>query len=715
MKPIVEFSNVADMLKASPFDPEYDLNKTLTEEIYFEHLHVQSTRLAELIQLLREFLNSKFEPNRVIFLKGYSGNGKTTFLHSFMHASPEEQHIYFDFQEVRSTVYGEGRDDLHVPDQIKLLLIRRLRSMDNLTETLRFLFVHRRALKDADFISTALYDFLSTSEDAHDQEWRNRCIDNFSFQDTFACIFVHCFRTTRSGRKTIFYFDNLDVAPMEYVANRFLVYFQDALSAALHIARHECFADREINFRRDYRFIFCLRDANDAILNAHLADRLGFVRAPFAVSFDAELYRQVAEKRLEFVESRFPDHDLNLHGGTKFSAVMSAILSDQYFTSVFLPLYNNDYREVASLLVRLIQNPNITQRYNAVDYDLRGTLMFGITDSLLTKDFLRDYMTIPADEKEGYCYIDRVLLTVLINSADYRRGIPQIGSGEAYSLFYLVKDLESVYRNIPAILRSIARCFGSYQLNRVHLMTLLNRKVGDVQEFVRTYSAMFDRALSGDDSIETVKIKNELSAILVRLNPAGFTYVRYLLPHFEFYGNLVGNTASLFTEPMKRIVVSGEEMYAFEARIDAVLKQVRKHVSYMKTFFDTRYVAAGITAHKFPASIYCFRHPGMVKVAKKTGHSHTIKIVTAHIDYIDWFRRRLLSRFDSDDTDVRHVNELLVSRIRKYAQLLRQAPDRDIANSFEEQFERAALGIARSNYADRTTPIEREGGRARDE
>jgi len=69
------------------------------------------------------------------------------------------------------------------------------------------------------------------------------------------------------------------------------------LLAALPVSRHELFADREIDFRTQYRFVFTLRDANEAVLNAHLAERIGFQRTPLTLSFDTESYKAVAEKR----------------------------------------------------------------------------------------------------------------------------------------------------------------------------------------------------------------------------------------------------------------------------------------------------------------------------------------------------------------------------------------------------------------------------------
>jgi hypothetical protein len=126
----------------------------------------------------------------------------------------------------------------------------------------------------------------------------------------------------------------------------------------------------------------------------------------------------------------------------------------------------------------------------------------------------------------------------------------------------------------------------------------------------------------------------------------------------------------------------------------------------MKLFFERRYAAAQIAPAAFARSKYCFRHPGRAALAQLTGHSHTIKVITAHINHIDVFRRRLLRTAPIDEVESRRINERLVSRIRNYVQLFSQAPDREIAMSFATEFERGIRAIAESGYEDKVTPID---------
>jgi hypothetical protein len=698
----MKFTNMSDFLKASPFDPEYDLDQTLTPDMFYNHLHVTSDKLAELSNELDRLICSDYEPNRVIFVRGYAGNGKTTFLKTFIRERTRHHHEYFDFQEQRRTVHSETPEYDPETDEILLLLKRRLKSMTGITDALQFMADNRQVLKDADFISSGAHAALTTTPpNVADQDAHVRtCLDQFGFKDTFACFFVNLFRDSKPEGRTIVYFDNLDMAPMEHIADHFLLHFQDALLAALYISRHELFGSTGLDFRTRFRFVFCFRDANEAILNAHLGERIGFARTPFTVLFDSGFYKQVAKKRLTYLAKAFPNRNVVPRGTVKFSAVLEAIVDDDSFGEIFLGLYNYDYREVISVLVNVIGEAGITAR--RVNYETRAELIFGIVRMLLRRDFMLDYLAIPDDTRDGYCYIDRVMLTVLINASGYRRVLGGRDTADAYPLFYLIKDLAIVYPDVSVVLDSVARCFLSHKRNRIHLVTILNRKVEDAPHFVDTYEQLFNEVLGGDDGENVQSIKRELKRIQVRVNPAGFTYVRYLLPHFEFYSNLARNDAPLFRDPLKRVIVNDVAMYSFEQRIDAVFRLVRRHATSMKTFFNKRYIPAGFNAMKFATSKYCFRHAGSSALAQARGQSHTIKVITAHINHIDLFRRRLLAKpwwTHSRDRDRAHINQLLVERIRRYVDLLSEALDIEVARSFAAQFEKPIQAIAKSGYA----------------
>lgn len=710
MTPPIQFTNMSDFLKASPFDSSYDLYPTtLTPDVFYEHLHVKSDDATKLLGKFHDSMFSPSEPDRVIFLKGFAGNGKTTFLHTFRREHSKYRHVYCDFQELRTTDLASSPEEKDNPDEVKLLMNRYLRALPNIDETFAFVDENRAALKDDDFISFRLYQHLISRPTGArtDPLYIRRWMDRFDFKDIFTCLFVHLFREGLPGQKTIVYFDNLDIPRMEYVADRFLVYFQDALNCAGHASRHSLFAGSAVDFRNAYRFVICLREVNEAILNAHLGDRLGFARTSFPLAFDAKSFTEIATRRIEYLERYAPVQNQTPYKGGRWSSIFRAVLADDNFRNVFLPLYNYNYRELSGTLVNVIEKNRITERDIRYSHRLRGILMFGIVKRLVEQDFLAVYHKTRNDTRIGYCFIDRVLLTVLINASNYRRRVDaESDDSDPYGLLFLVKDLQPLY-DVGSILTSIARCFLSHRLSRIHLLTVLNTKIDDPEEFVRQLATYIESAEQGDDPV-AVRARNDVRSILLKVNPAGFTCVRYILPHFEFYSSLVRNEESLFRNPMSQILAEKGEIFAFEPKVDKVLALVEEHVMSMKKFFDRKYTTIRkMNVESFPRSKYCFRHPGDSRVARPTGHSHTIKVLTAHIGYLDLFRYDLINRPGAESL-VPKINEALVSRIRSYVKLFSHALDRGPALSFADQFERPIAIIEQSGHSDRTTRIELE-------
>lgn len=712
MKAAIQPANIADFLKASPFDNAYDLDGKLTPDVFYEDLHVKSESAARLLDAFHDCMFKTSAPDRVIFLKGFAGNGKTTFVHTFRREHPQYRHVYCDFQELRTTDLSARSEDSGNPDEVKLLMNRYLRAQPGIDETFAFIEENRAALKDDDFISFNLSQHLAARPagaprvPAYIRDW----MDHFDFKDIFTCLFVHLFRTGKPGQKTIVYFDNLDIPRMEYVADRFLLYFQDGLNCAGQASRRPLFASSQIDFRNSYRFVICLREVNEAILNAHLRDRLGFAPSSFSLSFDAQSFSEIASKRIEYLETHAPELNRSSPQGGKWSTIFKNILADDQFRTIFLPLYNYNYRELSSALVNVIERTRISERDAKTRYRMRSILMFGIIKRLVERDFLSVYHQIRNDTRAGYCFIDRVLLTVLINASNYRRRVKESDESDdsdPYGLLFLVNDLEPLYER-REILTAIARCFLTHRLSRIHLLTVFNTKIEDPEVFVRTLMTDIENAVQGDDPV-TVKTRNDVRSLLVKVNPAGFTCVRYILPHFELYSCLVGNQESLFQNSLLKIPGPNGEIYAFEEKIDKVLGKVKEHIESMKKFFDRKYTTMrNMSVETFPRSNYCFRHEKDVRVARPTGHSHTIKILTAHIGHLERLRTDLLSRVYLEPESVKKINTALVRRIREYLKLFAHALDQGPAMSFASQFERSVVAIEQSGYTDRTTRIELE-------
>ena len=76
--------SVHSILKCSPFDASRNLDKSITPEIFFNYLFVENKSCQELRDKLYEQLTNSLRNYQIIFLEGFSGTGKTTFIKYFV-------------------------------------------------------------------------------------------------------------------------------------------------------------------------------------------------------------------------------------------------------------------------------------------------------------------------------------------------------------------------------------------------------------------------------------------------------------------------------------------------------------------------------------------------------------------------------------------------------------------------------------------------------
>src|SRR4051812_21143903 len=74
---------IDEVLQCSPFDKTKNLGGRLSPYFFFKKLFIETNQLKALEDEMVKALTSNLENNRVIFLEGYSGTGKTTFIQHF--------------------------------------------------------------------------------------------------------------------------------------------------------------------------------------------------------------------------------------------------------------------------------------------------------------------------------------------------------------------------------------------------------------------------------------------------------------------------------------------------------------------------------------------------------------------------------------------------------------------------------------------------------
>lgn len=334
---------ISEILQCSPFDTNKNIGGLLTEKLFFDHLFASSASFDDLTRQMLDALNPNLENIRLLILDGFSGTGKTTFVRHFIQSPLSINSIYIDFNAYARVVDNVAAGEhLRIANAIDLLEERVTPSKDaEESPSLTDEFARLKALISAAGLTTnpiesamkgfmertdgtaladCLYFIYSKMKSMSVYFSRNfidqtRIIDrrdildksyllinSCDFSDIFLLFFVWCFRALPSEKTTLVFFDNLDAINWSYLSDYFKQSFARVLSNATAMAQDPAVFDRSIDFVRRYKFIFCLRDANSASLNSHIADSLGHTSrvVHFKLSFDGDLYKRIIDKDFDF-------------------------------------------------------------------------------------------------------------------------------------------------------------------------------------------------------------------------------------------------------------------------------------------------------------------------------------------------------------------------------------------------------------------------------
>ena len=506
-----------------------------------------------------------------------------------------------------------------------------------------------------------------------------------NFLNTFTVFFINLFINHKSKKPTLIFLDNLDATPMEYLSDHFVENFTDALNNGQFLSRLSIFDSYDINFFKDYRIVFALRDANDKIINSHLKSGLVIKTIPFKLEITAEIYSEVVQKRIEFVKEIFKDYSFSETELTlrQLESVVDNILEDKYFKNAIITLFNYDYRTAISNIIDVITKYKPS---TGSSYGDRGLLIYGLLQNLIENDFLKEYFQISVSKEDGYCFIDRVMLTVLMNLSEYSILNDEIEKQRSTDLYTLVTVLDKVY-NTEDVLKSICRSYKYHEKDWVHLISLFNRNLYDKKDCEKDFYKNFDylKLKTGTRTKRKwVKTKNKLSSTKIKINPAGYSYVRYILPHFEFYSNLQIQTEPLFF--IKDDIDEKNLKYKFEPVIESVMKLVQLHLNAMNTYYSKKY-KEHYPIDDFYASIFCFKYHGEGNhVPKQKGLFHSSRVITSHIDYIDNFRIYLTETSEKDN--IKGINNKLLRYLEKYVEYLNESNDKYAIKRYALQFKR---------------------------
>ena len=775
---------LGEILQASPFDPNRSIDGAITEPLFFEKMFVKSKEYDELAASLEAALTSPIENLRLAVVDGFAGSGKTTFIKYFITNHDNYNHVYVDCHlhfraaDVDPRVGTLRRQITKAIDILeeksRLFESAKPSDQDSQLDGMREASAILHELKDGlnpvaailksytgapirkDELANALYcmkerirylaayfskTFIETLSKIKSGELEDRAheiLNSCDFSDTFFLFFVMLFLSLNREKMTIIYIDNLDAVEIDYLSSYFQSGFAAVLASATRLALDSDVFKEPLFFSRRYKFVFCLRDANGAVVNAQIADSLGHVAHPltFRVGFDAAHYGEIIKLRLDVFKDICigGSGQLALHSKAAESVVeiLETFAADKYFENVFVPLFNLDYRKIMLALFEIGKSFTLKKTGGAIAlseygrknqlavYGLRGTLLGGAIRYLRRDGFLGAFPFIGLERrnpKDGYCLHIRMILTVIVNQSRVASARDLQNPGVKLNAVPFADILRYAYAVYPTreIVDTIVEAFLFHERNWVNLVTIRNRAVinrESLRKFLPEGEADPDRAGSARDAM-----LEEFRDITVSINPSGFVYLKHILIHFEFYLALVGEYEPLFMIGLRR---DGDGKFIFEECIYKVYRLVKRHCVAMNRFFNSKFVGElGYETGRYRRSKFAFKHFGDGR-PRNEGLFHSTRIITAHVEYLDKFRLWSLWGLDRDrrrggsfseegNVDPVSVNRMLVKLIERHIRILDESVD-DGVRVFQENFAGSIKKIRNSGYRDFRKRISRLSG-----
>ena len=693
-------NKLSDYLLANPFNRETNFDKKLDESTFFDKdkgYFVECPSYAITSnQLDSVFESASYQRMLSIFLYGYTGSGKTTYLRWYLRKLKAEYNIvFFDFSNsTKSPDEKETKDTIKIFDkyfQDKMLYLFHLDGKD-ISNMLAAIYAKILSIGDvfSQHFFESLHKLLEKGTNIDKYEYK-KFINLLGYKDLmllllisyyeYPNLFSSAFKINIDKTKPLLLIlDNIDHIDIESHNSRFPANIEHTFSNLKDYYEHSPKSELV-----KIHFIFSLRDANCTLISRQLGDvyhRNKVFFHPLVNNISTILHRRLLiakQNGISFTKEQ--------------EFLIDFILSDDYTNKVFLPLFNYNYRKFALLLSEFLQDSNneiileIKQLLSTNDTKngARGIIFYLIINFLFTSDFLEERLFLDPGEKiSGYnggnVNPARILLTNLHNLSKFSfnkfSNTPHVNPVGIYTLY---KTFSEIFKNHDDLFFSIiSDLFLFHKGNWCHLLTFVDKQVFSENSFEKEKELL---QLAKKNDINAI---NKLENVKLHINPSGFIYLRDIMKSYEFFSIRSGNLKPLFSS-LDYELVDDKIEFDFLKNIDATFELTEKCLGGLIKFLEADIVK------NFENSNHCFRTYHLDDDSmedffeNQVGRLYLIRIIDTHIQYIDTLKRYLMdysptySRlFENKDNLINFrnlkvkINKELTLRIEKYLNILQK-------------------------------------------
>ncbi len=692
-------ASISTLMRMTPYARDegliFEKNKK-GEKLFFDHFYYESTNSKNIKNKIDDeiYLNATYP----ILIFGYSGSGKTTFLHSIVKGVRNCR--IFDFEQITNT------DDVDCIKNKVLFDIISAIDMKNYKEIFNVLYEFMqqnysligRYLDNSDIIHNLVYGVIkqinagNIESEGRFQKFLRDLFASLTLSQILTLDFLIALSSKVNNRKTYksyICFDNLDNIPRIERLTDFLRAFVDFYLAAMSFMTEYKNGKYE-SIGTAFAYIVTLRETTVFSIASHNYEFFAWDNLKFDFSKTFEK-NQIVKKRTEVLKKL----DFLKHEQMESIDSIEKFVNNNYLNQYFFDIFNQNYR-YSMRTIEIIANNNKQEvkRYNELcsmknrNYYL---LANGIIIKLLVNHFNQDGIfssslrLLDLHDRNEYrqVSISRVILTYLSNE----------GTGCKFNI--LLDAFEGIF-TADEVCSTIQLLYDMARGRWCHLVTFSYEAKDSLEKQARHYK---------DDNIQ----EDEFSTI--RITPAGISFLQIISVSFEFYSSRLINMNHFSSSPHRLPLVLNDNLktninrkYYFEVVIEQVFDSVKKCYQRLVNFDNEIMKKKNFTSfQQYCHSKYVFR--------KEDGNDivHKEKLIFNHIGYINSFRLYLLSKKNIDQEEKCLINKILVQYIDKYLSLGEDdalSSTQSVSKEVYESLRKQIKYIKESNYNDFETKIE---------
>jgi hypothetical protein len=697
----------------TPYDHLYDHKSILTEDDFINQLRIENSYDDLKKNLVQSIRNDAFT-----FLCGYTGNGKTTFIHWF-----KEQIKDYTVDIINVIKNGVGFD-LEIT-LVETCLVDEL--WDRLdVEVFKIIRSNRNNIFFR-YFDAKLLDRITNYCQRYDREDKPKNIELFyyifednsgtknSYSQKLMLYLLNAIvpqletaENPNSIKPYLLCFDNLDELKIEHLSGDV---WENTLDATFKLNSIFFELKKDFNYTLKTSLLLVFREANWAVGAAQANDRLSHITAQmhfFCVNNGLEIIR----KRIKVYADAHNEEDNN---DKRILELAEIIFKDEVLINErLMPLFNYDYRQFVDALVRITAPIfisgkeyrlfNMTEKqYDAFPKDKfingkRGILMHAFIRHLSNDNFLnRIAPRTDIHDTRGHCNFARMFLTVLCNLAFGNKAEEQRNErAEAMPAPVPLMEIYKYCKNIMTPGEFFDTINSLIDINRsswTHLITLYNKEPVQFNKNEYTFDFSAEKK-----NLDKGNMTGDLRKIAVSPNASAYIYLRYIITHFEYIAAHKASSSNSIYDYKPLFLCTNTNIttvkWEFEETIETVYGIVKAYSARTEKFFNEVFIDRLEYDHKKycrPDSVYIFKgdyHNG----SKKKWHYpfYMTRLLTTHIRYLDDFRRYINEHYYKEmETTLKTIdnkiarnfknragiNSFILEYIGKYIKLLEDIPD----------------------------------------